>query len=249
MDNDSKSLRCVVVDDEPFAIDLLTDYIEKKKSLELVNAFTNPIEALQFLRKEAVDLLFLDVQMPELNGLQFARIIGEECKVIFITAYGEHALESYELNAVDYLLKPISYERFEKAVRKIEGGQSRKYSAKESTPQAAAEYVSKESEIIFVKSGHKTLRILLAEILYLNGSGDYVTLFLKDGSKVLTLEKMSSFEQKLLPPRFCRIHRSHLVAISKIDFIERQRVVIDGKWLPISQTYQKAFWKVVDGKS
>lgn len=237
MHNAPSTINCVVVDDEPLAIDLLQDYIEKSPQLRLVNAFTNPIEALQFLRNEQIDLLFLDIQMPELNGLQFARIVNKECQVIFTTAYGEYALESYELNVVDYLLKPISFERFTLAIQKLDKSEN---APKNNVSQNIS------NSIIFVKSGHKTLRIYLDDILYLSGSGDYVTLFLKSGEKILTLEKLSDFERKLLPPNFCRIHRSHMIALDKIDFIERQRVIINGVWLPISQSYQAAFWRLVE---
>lgn len=244
--NKDKVIRCVVVDDEPFAIDLLTDYVEKHPDLSLAATFTNPIEALRFLRTESVGLLLLDIQMPELNGLQFARIVGGECPVIFTTAYGEHALESYELNVVDYLLKPISYERFCQGVEKLQRtthGSARTHASLDKKDNEPAGVENRS--MLFVKSGHKTLRIALNDILYLSGSGDYVTLFLKDGQKVLTLEKMGSFEEKLRPPKFCRIHRSHLVALNKIEFIERQRVIIQGEWLPISQSYQEGFWKLV----
>lgn len=240
MDKPANLLGCVVVDDEPLAIDLLQDHIEQSPDLKLIRAFTDPIEALRFLRNTSIDLLLLDIQMPEISGLQFARIINEECKVIFTTAYGEYALESYELNAVDYLLKPISFQRFQRAVDKL-------LPISEAVPSAVE--TGDQSGLIFVKSGHKTIRILVEDILYLSGSGDYVTIHLASGNKLLTLEKLGDFERKLSPPQFCRIHRSHLVALDKIEFIERQRVVVRGQWLPISQSYQERFWKLVEGRS
>jgi len=226
------SLRCLVIDDEPLAVNLLTVYVDKCPDLQLAGSFTDPIQALQYLREQAVDVIFLDVQMPELNGLQVARIVGDRCKIILTTAYEEYALKSYDLKVVDYLLKPITFARFVQAVEKL---------SPVSPPISAPAAVPTTPDFIFVKSGHRTHRIALNDLRYGTTGGDYLTLFLTDGSKLLTLENIGDLVERLPVERFCRIHRSHFVALDKIDFVERRRVCISGEYLPISDSYAEAF--------
>lgn len=230
-------LQCLLIDDEPLATKLLTDYVAKTPGLELAASFNNPIAAIQYFQASSVDLIFLDVQMPELSGIQLAKIIGDQCPVILTTAYEEYALEGYELNVTDYLLKPISLARFQKAVAKVGSNNS-----------GLTNTADQNVDFIFIKNGQRTQRIDLADLLYLSSSGDYVTLYLVGDGKVLTLENLSSFAARLPPNRFCRIHRSHMVAIDKIEFIERQRVIIGGQWLPISKGYQEDFWGRIKGQ-
>lgn len=230
------TLGCIIIDDEPLAVKLLSDYVERTPELELLASFTNPIQALREFRDYRADLLLLDVQMPEINGLQVAKIIGDQCRVILTTAYDEYALQGYELNVVDYLLKPISYDRFHQAIKKL--------SPDEKVSDAPA--VAPAKDFLFVKSGHRTHRIALGEILYGSSSGDYLTLHLAGGRKLLTLEKIKQFVQRLPANRFCRIHRSHFVALRQIDYVERRRVVIDGVYLPISDGYADEFARVIN---
>lgn len=230
-------LKCLIIDDEPLAGQLLADYVAKAPGLNLAAVFTDPIKALHYLREHAVDVLFLDVQMPELNGLQVARIVGDQCKVILTTAYDQYALDGYTLNVVDYLLKPISFERFLQAADKL--------NPLKISPAPAVAPAS--SEFIFVKSGHRTHRIDLATLRYGSAGGDYLTLYLSNGSKLLTLESIADLVDRLPPTHFCRIHRSHFVALDKIDFVERRRVVISGEYLPISEGYAGDFWEKING--
>ncbi|NJC25812.1 LytR/AlgR family response regulator transcription factor [Neolewinella antarctica] len=232
-------LHCLIVDDEPLARQLLTAYVEQLAGLTLAGAYENPIEALHFLREGRVNLIFLDIQMEQLDGLQFAQIVGDTVPIVFTTAFDEYALEGYNLNVVDYLLKPISYERFGRAVQKVVAGP---------VSQGVTE-ASLANAYLFIKSGHQHQRVNLDDIRYLSGNGDYVTLHLAGGKKLLTLENLGSFANRLHPPRFCRIHRSHVIAMDKIEFIERNRVVLDGVYLPVSQTYHDEFWRLVEGHS
>ncbi|MEM1359855.1 MAG: LytTR family DNA-binding domain-containing protein [Bacteroidota bacterium] len=225
-------LQCLIIDDEPLAGHLLADYVVKAPGLHLAEVFTDPIKALHYLREHTVDVLLLDVQMPELNGLQVARIVGDQCQVILTTAYDQYALDGYTLNVVDYLLKPISFERFLVATEKLMAPST-------SAAPAAAPTAPK---FIFVKSGHRTHRIDLATLRYASAGGDYLTLYLTAGKKLLTLESIGDLVDRLPQNRFCRIHRSHLVALDKIDFVERRRVVIDGEYLPISEGFAGDFW-------
>jgi len=232
-------IKCLVIDDEPHAVQLMADYVQKSKDLELVSSFTNPIEAFHFLTENPIDLLFLDIQMPELTGIQLLKLIPKNCQVIFTTAYEQYALDSYELDVVDYLLKPISFERFLLSVEKYK----KRFLINESTSQNP----STNTEYIFVKSGYRTLKINLFEILYLEALSDYVAIHTKEG-KILTLENMGFFEKTLAPSEFIRVHRSFIVSISQIEFIERNRIIINEKHIPISKTYQTDFWKKIGKK-
>ncbi len=236
-------LKCLVIDDEPLAIRLLSDYIEKTDGLELLKAFSNPIEALQFAESHRPDLIFLDIQMPELTGIQFMKIANGKYPIILTTAYDHYALDSYEFDVIDYLLKPISLDRFMIATRKAK----ERLEAKPATSLDSTTVARHHPSYIFVKSDYKTLKIDLADILYLEGLGDYVCIHLPGGKKVLTLEKMKNLAESLPDHNFIRVHKSFLVAIDKIEFIERNRIVINEQRLPIGATYKDAFWDKIGG--
>lgn len=231
-------LNCLIIDDEPLAIRLLSDYIEKTEGLSLLHTFTDPIEALQFAEKQSPDLIFLDIQMPELTGIQFMKIANGKYPIILTTAYDHYALDSYAFDVIDYLLKPISLDRFMIAANKAK---TRLQPAGAST--AMEKPVNQEVSLgyIFVKSDYKTLKINLTDIYYLEGLGDYVAIHLKD-KKILTLENMKHFEATLPEQNFIRVHKSFLVGLDKIEFIERNRIVIKDQRLPIGATYKEAFW-------
>lgn len=235
-------LKCLVIDDEPLAIRLLSDYIEKTDGLALLKAFSNPIEALQFAESQRPDLIFLDIQMPELTGIQFMKIANGKYPIILTTAYDHYALDSYEFDVIDYLLKPISLDRFIIAAKKAQ----ERLQAK-SVPTSSNTVAPNHPSYIFVKSDYKTLKIDLADILYLEGLGDYVCIHLPGGKKVLTLEKMKNLAEALPDHNFIRVHKSFLVAIDKIEFIERNRIVINDQRLPIGATYKDAFWEKIGG--
>lgn len=227
-------IKCIIIDDEPLAIDLLSDYVEKSDILMLQDSFTNPIEALHALEEYNPDVVFLDVQMPELTGIQFLKITKGKYPVVLTTAYSEYAIEGYELDIIDYLLKPISFERFSMTCEKIQKRISPDVAKSKGTnPVENVDY-------IFVKSEYKTLKINLSDILYLEGLSDYVVIHL-DGKKHLTLNTLKSFENKLPSRSYVRVHKSYIVNLSFIDHIERNQIVIGDKRIPIGATYQKAF--------
>ena len=230
-------IKCCIIDDEPLAIKLIAEYIAKVEDLELINTYSNPIKAIQDLIAQPVDLLFLDVQMPELNGLQFMKILDGKSSVILTTAYSEYALKGYDFDIVDYLMKPIAFDRFMIAVNKAK----QRIDAPQPTQVSVA---SSDPTFIWVKSEYKHQKIDLADIYYLESLGDYVAIHLKE-KKILTLQKMKQFEESLPHPSFVRIHKSYIVSIDKINYIERNRVVIKEEYLPIGGTYQKAFWDVI----
>ncbi|MEO0628707.1 MAG: response regulator transcription factor [Bacteroidota bacterium] len=252
-------ISCIIIDDEPLAVDLLSDYASRLSNLEVKNSFTNPISALTYLKENRADVLFLDIQMPELNGLDFIRIIGQEQAVVLTTAYGEYALESYEFRVFDFLLKPISFERFEKSVQKVSDFLDRDTRPSEATGNGDLESAEAEAsnrkgtnpkhavvhqdtaDYIFVKSGQQTLRVDLPEITHISSDGDYAVIFKTSGSKVLTLENLGTLTKRLPTPQFARIHRSHVVSLRHIDYIERKRVAIANELLPISESYSESF--------
>lgn len=230
-------MKCLIIDDEPLAVKLISDYVNKTDGLELLNAFTNPITALQSINDSPPDLVFLDIQMPELTGVQFLKITNKKYPVILTTAYAEYALEGYEHDVIDYLLKPISYERFLIAIGKAKDRLTEKI-----VEEKVVITNSKSVDYIFIKSEYKIQKIDFADILYLEGLGDYVAIHLPK-EKILTLENMKDLVAQLPADRFVRVHRSFVVSLEKINFIERHRIVIGEKYIPISNSNKEAFYE------
>ncbi len=245
-------IRCLVVDDEPLAIDILKDYISKTPFLQLVNTYRNPIEALQAVQSGDIDLVFLDVQMPELTGIQFLKIANGKCKVILTTAYQEYALEGFELNVVDYLLKPIAFDRFYRAAQKAQEllGLSQALpngNLHSALPEIAAK-PSIGNDFIFVKTEHKIQKIYLNDILYIEGLKDYISIFTKS-ERVITLQSMKKMEETLPGYHFIRVHKSYIIALDKIESIERSRISIADKLIPVGDTYRDDFFKLIENKN
>ncbi|MEJ6981676.1 LytTR family DNA-binding domain-containing protein [Pedobacter sp. P351] len=237
-------IRCLVVDDEPLALDILTDYIEKVPFLKLVTATTSAFEALAIVQKDEVDLIFLDVQMPELTGIQFLKIINGKCNVILTTAYSQYALDGYELDVADYLLKPIAFDRFYKSVVKVQNA------IQQLTPPAnnSKNLDSGPNAFIFVKTEHRIQKIYLDDVLYIEGLKDYISIFTKT-ERVITLQHMKKMEENLPAGRFIRVHKSYIISIDKIESIERSRIQIGDKTIPIGDTYRDNFFKVIEDKN
>lgn len=213
------NIRCIFVDDEPMGLSVLQSHAAKVPFLEVAGAFSSATEALAFLRKEKADVVFLDIRMPDLSGLEMARLLGDNTRIIFTTAYPQYAIEGFELAVTDYLLKPVSFERFLLACSRIK-------------PEAA------EDHFIFVKSGYDQVRIDLDALLYLQAEDNYVTFYEKD-RKTLCRMTLSEALGKLPAARFVRIHKSYAAAVSKIDKIGRAEVTIGGKTLPVSASYRE----------
>jgi len=235
-------IRCLVVDDKPLAIDVLKHYISKVPSLTLSFSTVNPLEALNKVIEGEVDLVFLDIQMPELNGLQFMKIVKGKCLVILTTAYAEYALEGFENDAVDYLLKPVSFERFFKAVEKAKlmlNGMTEK-----TKPDVAMLSNEKEVSHIFVKTTFKLVRVNVADILYVEGLQNYVVIYTAV-EKIISLQTMKKTEEQLPNNQFIRIHKSFIVAINKINSIERLRVSIGDRTIAIGEVYREAFYQAI----
>lgn len=230
------NLNCLIVDDEPLARNLLKDYVSKVPYLKLLGDCASPLAAIEALRNNPVDLLFLDVQMPEITGLTMLKILQKKPLVILTTAYSQYALESYELDVLDYLLKPISLERFLKAVEK-----ARQRLAVGQQP-AALEKPAPEAvqPFIFVKDGTKLVKIRWKEILYVEGLKDYVAIHTRQ-QKIVSLQRLKTLEAQLPAEQFIRIHHSYIVALEGIDAIHKDKVQVGNTYLPISDTYRKPF--------
>jgi two-component system LytT family response regulator len=243
-------IRCIIVDDEPLALHVLEDYISKIPFLHLVKATTNPIEALTLVQEKEADLVFLDVQMPELTGIQFLKIANGKAKVILTTAYPQYALEGYELDVIDYLLKPIAFDRFFKAVQKaqavLQPATVKPVAVAESSPQKPQQEFL--SDFIFVKTEHKIQKVYLNDILFIEGLKDYISIF-TPAERIITLQNMKKMEDALPAKYFTRVHKSYIVSINKIDSIERSRIFIGDKIIPVGDTYRDEFFKIIDGKN
>jgi len=232
-------MKCIVIDDEPYALNLIKDYVLKTPYLDLMEAFSDPFKALNFLSNNHVDLIFLDINMPELSGIQLLESLPYQPSVIFTTAYPEYGAESYNYNAIDYLLKPIKYERFLKAVNKIQ--ESKKTLKNE---YLANKTTKEDHDDLFIKSGTKIHKVNMNDILYVEGAGNYMTVYLKD-AKILTLLKMTDILNLLPPDKFIRIHKSYIVSFKHIDIIEKHQVVINKKNIPVGITFREHFFNKV----
>jgi len=226
--------RCLLVDDEPIAIDIIRNHIRKLDGLEIAGICGNAIDAFEFLRNHPVDLIFLDIQMPKITGMDFLRTLKKPPKVIIVSAYREYALEGFELDVLDYLLKPVSFERFLKAIDKFYNQASK--SSLNLEPGPAPE---DQENFIWVRSERKNLKIMTDDIRYIEGLKDYVKIYL-EGRLVISKISMKEMEDKLPVDRFLRIHRSYLVSVSKIQAYTKEHVEIDRNILPIGTSYRAA---------
>lgn len=241
-------IRCLVVDDEPLAIDILEDYIAKIPFLCLVKTYQNPIEALSAVQEGGIDLVFLDVQMPELTGIQFLKIANGKCKVILTTAYPQYALEGYELNVLDYLLKPIAFDRFYKAAQKAKETIFNIPAAAPVVEAAAPAPQAIVNDFIFVKTEYKIQKIYLNDILFIEGLKDYISIYTKK-ERIITLQSMKKIDEALPDHLFVRVHKSYIVALDKIESIERSRIAIADKIIPIGDTHRDYFFKLIEDKN
>ena len=236
-------LKCIAIDDEPMALDILTDYIKKTPFLELTGCYRDAIKALEFLQLNPVDLIFLDINMPDLTGIQFLKSLTHQPLIIFTTAYSRYAVESYDYDAVDYLLKPIEFERFLKAVNRAQhhfrAGQNISNNQDES--KLAVEF-------IMVKDGSDIRKINTRDILYIQSAGNYVT-FVLPKSTIMSLLSMNKVLQMLPTGSFYRIHKSYIIALRHISKIERHQVIIAGKEIPIGNLYRQSFFQAIGQKT
>lgn len=229
------TIKCAIIDDEPLALGLLAGYVRKTPSLELSGTYSSAIQAMKMLPDNPVDLLFLDIQMPELNGLEFSKMVPEKTRIVFTTAFEQYAIDGYRANALDYLLKPISYADFVEAVGKAVEWFNLKLKAEGEKTNNQAD----TPEYIYVKSDYKLIQISLDKILYIEGLKDYVKIYTEDNPRpILSLISMKALEERLPEERFIRVHRSFIVQKQKIKIIDKGRIVFGKEYVPISETYK-----------
>jgi DNA-binding LytR/AlgR family response regulator len=230
-------IRCIAVDDEAYAAEIIASFIRKTPALTLSGVYTSALEALQVVQQGQVDLLFLDVQMPELTGIQLMNVIGRQCRVILTTAYPDYALEGYDLDVVDYLMKPVAFDRFLRAVSRAQQA---------ITDKATQENTTATPRYIFVKGDnkHSFVKLNLADILYIEGLKNYVCIHTRT-EKVITYQRMSAMEAELGGLPFIRIHKSYIVSLDHIERIEGNAVSVGGKFLPVGEVYRQGFYEVV----
>lgn len=243
-------LTCAIIDDEPLAISLLESYVNKTPFLCLAGKYNSAVNALPILSKEPVDLLLLDIQMPELSGMEFSRILEADTRIIFTTAFSQYALDSYKVNALDYLLKPISYPDFLKSANKALQWYELLRNNTAEPPVVPPVQGKSEIESIFVKTEYKLMQIELRKIQYIEGLKDYVKIFVEgEPHPILSLVSMKTMEDMLPANRFIRVHRSFIVQPEKIKVIERNRIVFGKEYIPISDNYKQKFMEFLAQRS
>ncbi|MEL0642943.1 LytTR family DNA-binding domain-containing protein [Olleya sp. Ti.3.14] len=236
-------ISCVIVDDEPMALNLVESYVEKTPFLDLKQKCSSAIEAMEFIKNNPIDLLFLDIQMPDLSGIEFSKMLPKDTRVIFTTAFDHYALEGFKVEALDYLLKPFDYAEFLAAANKA----ATWFELVKGKNQPV---VFEAKEFLFVKSEYKQLRIKLADVLYFEGLKDYIKIWLKDNPKaILTLMSLKSLEQELPETQFMRVHRSFIVSLKNIDVIERSQIIINGQRITVSEQYKPKFLEYINNNS
>jgi DNA-binding LytR/AlgR family response regulator len=232
-------IKCIAIDDEPLALKQINSYIEKTPFLEVVALCHNAFDAMKFLANNEVDLMFVDINMPDLNGMDFVKSLTQKPQIIFTTAYSEYAIEGFEVDALDYILKPISYSSFLKSANKANSWFELNHKQTES--------IQTTQDSLFVKSEHKMVRIFLSEIKYIESSNEYIQIHLVNDEPVTTLIRLKVMEEQLPKDKFMRVHRSFIVNLDRIKVIERNRIVFDHNvYIPVGEQYKESFQAFVD---
>ncbi|MDQ5929774.1 MAG: two-component system, LytTR family, response regulator [Bacteroidota bacterium] len=236
-------MKCVIIDDEPLAVDLLKDFVSKVDSLELISTFNNAIDAVSFINQNNVDLIFLDIQMPHFSGIEFLNTIEKKPLIIFTTAYSDYAVEGFNLGAVDYLVKPIPFHRFLKSVVRAQ------QVLNPTSVQAISESTTApelEQDFMFVRAEYENVKMNFSDILFIEGLKDYVKIYTTDNKFTLTLISLIKLENLLFSKGFSRIHRSYIINIKHLKSIQKNKVLISDKRIPISESYKNAFFERIN---
>ncbi len=240
-------MNCIAVDDEPLALDIVEDFIEKIAFLKLIKKCNRASDAIEILQNEKIDLIFLDIRMPGISGVQMIKTLKNIPPVIFTTAYTDYAIEGYDLDVLDYLLKPFTFERFLKSANKAYSLYKLKdQKAINDNTRARKDKNSFAKEYIFVKSEYKNIKIQLTDILYIEGLSDYVKIHLYTGKTLLSLQNLKNIMAKLPEDEFVRIHRSFIISLRRIDSIQKNSVILGEKQIPIGEKYKKDFFNKID---
>jgi two-component system LytT family response regulator len=236
-------MKCVIIDDEPLAVDLIKEFVSKVDSLELVNTFTNAIDAISIINQSNVDLIFLDIEMPHFSGIDFINAIEKKPLIIFTTAYSNYAVEGFNLGAVDYLVKPIPFHRFLKSVLRAQQIFNPLNSPANTNLVTTPEI---EQDFMFVRAEYENVKLNFSDILFIEGLKDYVKIYTTDNKYTLTLISLIKLENSLSPKGFARIHRSYIINIKHVKSIQKNKVIIAEKRIPISESYKKSFFEKIN---
>ena len=236
-------MKCVIIDDEPLAVDLIKEFVSKVDSLELVNTFTNAIDAISIINQSNVDLIFLDIEMPHFSGIDFINAIEKKPLIIFTTAYSNYAVEGFNLGAVDYLVKPIPFHRFLKSVLRAQQVFNPLNSPANTNLVTTPEI---EQDFMFVRAEYENVKLNFSDILFIEGLKDYVKIYTTDNKYTLTLISLIKLENSLSPKGFARIHRSYIINIKHVKSIQKNKVIIAEKRIPISESYKKSFFEKIN---
>ena len=232
---------CIAIDDEPLAVKKISSYIQKTPFLELVAECRSAFEAMEIINNRTIQLIFIDINMPDLSGLEFVKSLADKPYIVFTTAYSEYAVEGFQVDAADYLLKPVTYSSFLKAANKVKN-------LIELNANRQKESIRATTNHLFVKSDYKLIRIELDDIKYIESQHEYIKIHLINSAPVMTQLSMKAIEEQLPSDRFMRVHRSYIVNLKKISVVERNRIVFDGKvYLPVSDQYKEIFQEYIDG--
>ena len=246
-------IRCIAIDDEPLALQQLAAYIKKTPFLELVAQCQSAIEARQFLEQDTVDAIFCDINMPDLNGMDFVKSLQVPPLIVFTTAYSEYAVEGFKVNAVDYLLKPFGMQDFQRAANRlkerVQGSRVQEVQGSRVQEVQGSPLTSENADTIFVKTDYRVVKVTISDIRYIEGMSEYLKIFIEGEPKpIVTLLSMKKMEEKLTE-NFMRIHRSYIVNLTKIQEINKNRIIMDAEtFLPIGDMYKEAFQKYIDTK-
>ena len=238
-------INCIAIDDEPLALDLIIEYCKRIPFINLVKTLDNAFDTLEYLQENTIDLMFLDIEMEGLSGMQLLKTLKNKPYIIMVTAYDQYAVEGFEMEVDDYMLKPVSFERFLKGVSKIYERMQKDRAEKSSNPAGPQPAAEAEPACFFIKTETRMEKVYPADILYVEGMGDYWRI-VTTGKRIMTLMNARGLEEMLHEPRFCRVHKSYFVAIDKIEFIERRSIKIGDIRIPVSDTYQKRFFELIE---
>ena len=234
-------IKCIAIDDEPLALEQIGSYVQKTPFLELIAVCQNAYEALEVLKEKEVDLMFIDIDMPDISGLDLVKSLVKKPQIIFTTAYSEYAFEGFQVDAIDYLLKPINYAAFLKAANKS------KIWFEANSPEKAEQQPKSDRKEIFVKSNYKVVRILLADISYIESANEYIKIFLDNQEVITTFMRLKNIEELLPAGDFMRVHKSFIINLNKILAVDRNRIFIDKKkHIPVGEQYKEIFNKYMD---
>ncbi len=237
-------MNCIIIDDEPLALGIIKSYCDDMGGIQVLNTFTNPLESIEFIHRGEVDLVFLDIEMPQISGIEFVKSLDKRPYFIFTTAYPQYAIDGFDLHAVDYLVKPIPFPRFVKAINRAKELIALKANASmEENNLASADGLFASSRYIFVKSDYGNVKIGLQEIKYIQGLKDYLKINLADRKPILTLMNFKDMETKLASTDFIRVHRSFIINVNAVESIQKSKILIGGERIPIGESYRADLMK------